>query len=157
MRLFPTIYKFSRELGQYIDIFYELEKQGENVNVQQTLTSKTNVDFQGGGLDAAPVAKTLGMGAPFVLREMIRKNLFAQNETNIKPYCFVPMGRVRNLFSKMNCSNLENGESHLTKSEIIYDFLCDHVGPDKADFNNGFDIPFQFVADDLELQKKLFV
>jgi len=157
MRLFPTIYKFALDIEEYVEIFYSLETQGRNVDVAQTMAPNTSANFQGGGFEAAPIERTLGMGLPFVLREMMRKNLFAQNETNIKPYCFVPMGRVRNLFSKMNCPDLENGESHLTKSEIIYDFLCEKLGADKADFNNGFDIPFQFVADDLELQEKLFV
>ncbi|MDA3832166.1 MAG: hypothetical protein PF495_02095 [Spirochaetales bacterium] len=157
MGLFPKIYKFARDIEDYIEVFYSLGTQGENVDVAQTMAPKTFADFQGGGLVTAPIARTLGMGVPFVLREMLRKQLFAQNQINIKPYCFVPIGRVRNLFSKMNCHGLENGESHLVKSEIIYNFLCEHVGPEKADFNNGFDIPFQFVADDLELQEKLFV
>lgn len=157
MRLFPTIYKFARDIEEYIEIFYSLETQGNNVDVEQTMAPKTFADFQGGGFVAAPIARTLGMGVPFVLREMVRKNLFVQNQINIKPYCFVPMGRVRNLFSKMNCPDLENGESHLTKSEIIYDFLCEHLGTEKADLRNGFDIPFQFIADDLSLQERLFV
>ena len=157
MRLFPVIYKFSRELEMYIAIFYELEKQGEDVNVQQILVSKTFADFQGGGVSAAPITSTLGMGVPFVLREMMRKGLFERNQTNIAPYCFVPLGRVRNLFSKMGCHDLESDESYLIKSEIIHHFLCEHLGVDKANFHNSFDIPFQYIADDKSLQSQLFV
>jgi len=157
MRLFPTIYKFALKLEDYIELFYSLEQQGENINVQQTMTSKTFSDFQGGGIAAAPIAKTLGMGVPFVLREMMRKDLFNSNEKYIVPYCYVPIGRVRNFFSTMGCNDLENDESHITKSKIIHDFLCKHLGDNKAEFNNSFDIPFQYVAGNLELQEELFV
>jgi len=157
MQLFPTIYKFAREIEEYIEIFYSLETQGKDVNVKQAMAPKTFSDFQGGGITAAPIARTLGMGVPFVLREMMRKNLFSRNQENINPYCYVPIGRVRNLFSKMGCPDLENDESFLVKSEIIHHFLCEHLGPDKANFDGFFDIPFQYVAEDLELQEKLFV
>jgi len=157
MQLFPTIYKFARQIEEYIEIFYSLESQGNNVNVIQAMAPNTFSAFQGGGITAAPIARTLGMGVTFVLREMMRKDLFKRNQENIRPYCYVPLGRVRNLFSKMGCSDLENGESSLVKSELIYEFLCEHLGEDKASFDSFFDIPFQYVAEDLELQEKLFV
>jgi hypothetical protein len=157
MRLFPTIYKFAREIENYIELFYSLETQGENVDIQQIMAPNTFFNFQGGGITAAPIAKTLGMGVPFVLREMMRKGLFNSNQKYIAPYCYVPLGRVRNFFSKMGCNDLENDESHITKSKIIYDFLCKHLGDEKAGFNNSFDIPIQYVAQDLELQKELFI
>jgi hypothetical protein len=157
MRLFPTIYKFSRDIDQYIDVFYELDKQGNNLNIMQAMAPKTSSDFQGGGISAPPIGKTLGMGVAFVLREMIRKGLFPKNHSNIAQYCYVPLGRVRYLFSKMGCPELENGESPLVKSKTIHDFLCKHVGPEKATFDNTFDIPFQFIAEEPELQEQLFV
>ena len=148
MRLFPTIYKFAREIENYIELFYSLETQGENVDIQQIMAPNTFSYFQGGGITAAPIAKTLGMGVPFVLREMMRKGLFNSNQKSIAPYCYVPLGCVRNFFSKMGCNDLENDESHITKSKIIYDFLCKHLGDEKAGFNNSFDIPIQYVASD---------
>ncbi len=156
MRLFPVIYKFARDLEDYVELFYELEKQGREVNVEQTLTSRTFSDLQGGGVTAAPIVRTLGMGVPFVLREMMRTGLFTKNQGNIAPYCYVPLGKVRNLFSKMECPGLETDEAHLVKSQQIHEFLCGHLGEDLATFDNAFDIPFQFVAEDIKLQEQLF-
>ena len=156
MRLFPVIYKFARELEDYIELFYELEKQGDDINVDQTLTSKTFSQLQGGGIAAAPIVQTLGMGVPFVLRELMRAGVFEENQENIAPFCFVPLGRVRNLFFKMGCHGLETSESYIAKSKLIHEFICQYLGESEAIFDNAFDIPFQYVAGDAELQQRLF-
>ena len=153
MNRFPTIYRFSRKLDDYAEAFYSLDQQDENVNVEKTLMPRAFEVFQGGGIDAAPIAKTLGMGACFVLREMIRRNLLKNR--HVFPYCYVPVEGVRNLLVTLGCKGMNSDESYLDLSKIIFEFLCDHLGEDKASFNGSFDIPLQYIARDYELQKHL--
>lgn len=154
MNRFPTIYRLARKLDDYANAFYELDKQGENVNVEQTLRPRIFEVFQGGGIDAAPIAKTLGMGSCFVLREMMRGNLLKNK--HVIPYCYVPVKKVRDLMVRFRCNGINDNESYMSLSKIIYDFLCEHLGADKAKFHGSFDIALQFVAQDRELQNYLF-
>lgn len=40
----------------------------------------------------------------------------------------------------------------LVRSQMIYEFLCEHLGKEKAKFDNAFDLPLLIVAMDSRLQ-----
>lgn len=153
MNRFPTIYRLARKLDDYAEAFFSIDQQGAEVNVEKTLMPRAFEVFQGGGIDAAPIARTLGMGACFALREMMRSGLL--NNGHAFPYCYVPTESVRSLMAGMQCKGLDNGESYFTLSKTIHEFLCQKMGKKQARFQNSFDIPLQFVAKDRELQDQL--
>jgi len=153
MNRFPTIYRLARKLDDYAEAFYELDKQGSSVNVEKTLTPRIFEVFEGGGIDAAPIARTLGMGACFVLREMKRSNLLKNKY--IVSNCYVPVGSVRKLMECLRCEGITGNESYPDLSKIIHSFLCGHLGETKAEFLGSFDLPLYFVAKDQSLQNRL--
>jgi len=143
----------ARKLDDYAEAFYELDKQGSSVNVEKTLTPRIFEVFEGGGIDAAPIARTLGMGACFVLREMKRSNLLKNKY--IVSNCYVPVGSVRKLMECLRCEGITGNESYPDLSKIIHSFLCGHLGETKAEFLGSFDLPLYFVAKDQSLQNRL--
>jgi hypothetical protein len=45
-------------------------------------------------------------------------------------------------------------EERLGQSRIIHEFLCQHIGPERAHFGHTFDLPLLEVADDRELRAR---
>ena len=66
---------------------------------------RASLAFQGGGLDAPPVSRTLGIGTCFVVRELVRAKV-TTNHLSFR-HCYVPSGRVRRLMSLLGCHGLE--------------------------------------------------
>ena len=51
---------------------------------------------------------------------------------------------------------LDEDSADINQSKEIYDFISNHLGKDKATFDFSFDIPFQIISRDLQLQQQLF-
>ena len=107
-------------------------------------------DFSGGGPSAPPLTRALGIGACFVVRELVRTNVL-QSEFAYD-HAYVAVGRVRYVFARLGMTNLQGESANYRHSRQIRDFLLDHLGPDKSHFNRCFDLPFLTVAEDPELQ-----
>jgi hypothetical protein len=94
------------------------------------------------------------MGACFVVRELVRTGVLTSDFSH--PHCFVPTARVRRVFAAIGCEDLEQEHRRWEVSPIIHNFIVDHLGDDRTTFCGDFDIPFQFVAEDADLQQRLF-
>jgi hypothetical protein len=150
---FGSIYRFALHLDAYVEAFFSLDSPGEfNINPQMILSPRAAGRFQGGGPDAPPIDRTLGQGVCFVLRELMRNKILCHQE--VTPYCFVPVGRVRNLFFRLG-ADVSYG-SPLEQSKAIYDFLTKHLGPERSCFSGHYDIPLQIVAENPVIQGCLF-
>ena len=144
MNRFPAIYKFSRWLEEYKDAFLSIKRTPNLSGIDGILKTKVNVDFQGGGICAPPIEKSLGIGACFTLRELKRKQIITGNQAI--PFCYVPVKRVRDFCKYLGCAGLtENGG--IDNSKIIHHFLCSNLGETHADFSNCYDIPLQWAAE----------
>lgn len=153
---FGSIYRFSLYLDDYVEAFCSLDRSREAGDIYQAiqaiLFSGAAAANQGGGIDAPPLDKTLGQGICFVLRELKRKNILRHH--GVTPYCFVPVGRVRDLFSRLG-ADVSYG-SPLEQSKVIYDFLVEYLGTEKACFDGHYDIPLQIVAEKPDIQELFF-
>jgi hypothetical protein len=150
---FPSIYCLSRHLDEYVEIFSSVKRHLQaGTNLQAVLTPRAGAVFQGGGIDAPPITKILGMGVCFVLRELARSGLVDHPE--VSSYCYPPTSRLRKLFSQLGVDIDENA-FRFEQSQAIYKFLVEHLGSEKATFMGHFDIPLQVVADDPDVQRKV--
>lgn len=143
MNRFPAIYRFSRWLEEYKDAFLSLDRMENPSDIRGILKTRANEVFQGGGISAPPIEKSLGIGACFVARELRRKKVLKGN--HVIPFCYVPVKRVRELFEKLGCKGITESGG-IDNSKIIYDFLCQHLGEQRATFLNNYDIPLQVIA-----------
>ena len=154
MRQFVGIFQLNRHLDDYIECFRAIDRVGKPFSLIQILNSKSSHIFQGGGFDAPPLSRQLGMGACFIVRELVRAGILASPYAHA--HCFVPTGRTRNLFATLGCDELEQPNNRWEVSSLIHKFVVDEIGKDKASFCGDFDIPFQFIAEDANLQQQLF-
>jgi hypothetical protein len=154
MRQFVGIYQLNRHLEDYAEQFLSIQRIGKAFSLDEVTNSRTSPLQQGGGRDTPPLAKQLGLGACFIVRELVRKNVIQTQHAH--EHCFVPTRRIRSLFSKLGCEDLEQEVNRWEASRRIYKFLCTHMTVDATDFCNDFDLPFQFIADSVDLQEQLF-
>ena len=152
MMRFPIIYKLSRELDKYSEIFLQLAKKPDPFDLRKAQITAEDEDQSGGGILAAALPRTLGMGANFVVRELIR--LGVVDGPHLRKHAFVPYSRVQVLLAEMGCPEAVTSEPVLTKSPLIWDFVRKHLDdPDKVSFCRDFDIPLRIVAGDPQLQR----
>lgn len=152
MMRFPIIYKLSRHLDEYAEILLQLKRVPEPFDLAGKLTSWADPDQQGGGIGAPALPRTLGIGANFVIRELIRLGVI--DSPYLREHAFVPYRRVRQLIAEMGCPDAESTEPPLKVSPVISAFLHEHMDVEKASFCGDFDIPLKIVAEDLELQQQ---
>lgn len=151
---FGSIYRLARYLDHYVETFFTMDRVVRaGKNAQAILTSRAASMFQGGGIDAPPIAKTLGKGACFILRELMRSKVISS--PGVIPYCYAPVGRVRTLLSRIG-AEIDYNTDPFAQSQAIHGFLASHLGQEKSTFLGHFDIPLQVLAKHQEIQQQLF-
>jgi len=148
MEKFPSIYRTASYLDAYIDSFLSLEGVQRDFDLNLITSSRSNSEFQGGGADAPPLP--LGIGANFVLRELLRLEILQPISNAYVPlHCFVPRANVRRLLMYLGCQGLSKPDSR--SSSKIYKFLEEEflrIGlSDDPTFNDCFDIPFELYSE----------
>ena len=152
MKQFVSIFGISRWLEKYVELFLSINQIHRPFLLDEILRSRASNLFQGGGIEAPPLSRILGIGSCFVVRELVRqgiiKNKFAYR------YCYVPVARVRNLLSTLGWDGLNLSNNRWEISTKIYDFLKKYLGEEKAIFGRAFDLPLLAVAENINLQYK---
>jgi hypothetical protein len=152
VRQFVSIYQIARWLEEYVWSFLAINKFNVRFDLDWVTRPAMNPYFAGGGPSAPPLMRTLGIGACFVVRELVRAGVL-QNEF-AHDHAYAAVGRVRYVFARLGMTNLAVESSTYQHSRQIRDFLVDHLGPDRAHFNRCFDLPFLSIAEDPELQTR---
>tara|TARA_R110001583_G_scaffold158496_1_gene310431 strand:- start:14694 stop:22307 length:7614 start_codon:yes stop_codon:yes gene_type:complete len=152
MLRFPIIYKLSRHLDDYVELFLGLERYPGDFDLELALMPMADPNQQGGGISAPALVKSLGIGANFVIRELIRHGI--TDSQPLRQHAYVPTKKVTQLLFEMGCIEL-GWKSGLKASPAISSFLIRHIGAEKSRFCGDFDIPLRLVAQDWELQQKL--
>ena len=150
MLQFVSIFTLSRHLPDYVFAFLDIERHSKVLPLDLITRPRTNPLYQGGGPDAPPAGRMLGIGACFVIRELVRLNVLKTNLAH--PHCYVPHERVRGVLSHLGWESIDGADA----SPHIYEFLVQHLGPEGATFEHCFDLPFQEIADDPDLQERFF-
>jgi len=145
-----------RWLALHLDDYFEgiraMERHREPTP-DMVVSQRTSASLQGTGFASPSLQKVLGIGQYFVFRELARMGLI--HNTAFHKHCFVPAKRVRCLLSRLGCDTISPERWDSGTSQAIHGFLCEHIGEDEATFGEGFDIPFQCICDDVELQIEL--
>lgn len=154
LKEFASMFLIAYWLDDYIISFSEIDRMRDNFILDDITCPRTYSAFGGGGPDAPPIKKALGMGACFIIREMTRKGIISNPHAFC--YCYVPKGAVRNLLIKLGCDDLRFENDHGRRSQIIQKFLISHLKDEYATFDKSFDLPLLAVAEDTLLQRQLF-
>ena len=147
MRFFPHLYKLSCGLKDFAELFLRLNDEVEDYDLNLVLTSRGDSAQAGGGISAPP--PSLGIGACFVVRELLRfRKLHNQSAHR---HAFVPARGVRELLIRLGL-RVDN-TADVVVSGQIYDELVRYLDPDRATFGMAFDIPFQIIAANSDLEE----
>ncbi len=153
MKQLIGLFVVGRRLDDYVEAFLAVNQIGKPFALSQITAPRASEIFQGGGPNAPPISKILGIGAWFIIRELVRKGIIENK--NAHRHCYVPVKRVRDIVERMGGPFLENS-SREEQSIRIYEFLAKHLGEEKATFNGAFDIPLQLIAEDDNLWDDFF-
>lgn len=144
-RTISDLYALARWLPDYAEAFRLLplvvNRQGL-VSLSQLWRLSYEPIWQRRGLEGAPLAQSLGLGANWMIREAIRHGLWLDDEAiRMQPYAWAATGRLRGLFEDWP-GNPIVGRGHMDLSPGIHGFVFDHLGPDAA-FLGDLDLPLQ--------------
>jgi len=153
MKQLIGLFVVARRLDDYVEAFLAVNQIEKPFALSQITAPRANENFQGGGPDAPPISKVLGIGAWFIMRELVRKGIIENK--NAYQHCYVPVKGVRDIVEGMGGPFLENSNRE-EQSILIYEFLAEHLGKEKATFNGAFDIPLQLIMEDDNLRDELF-
>ena len=142
---FPKLYRLRRWLDDYVDLFLSIDRFEESFTLDTILAPRSNPHFQGGGVDTPPLTRTLKVGAPLVVRELLYHGAI-KNPLSV-PHAYAPIARVMDFF-KAFCV-------HVFTSEDIHQILTEHLGKGEATFGGDYDIPLRIISSDASLCDRL--
>ncbi len=142
---FPKLYRLRRWLDDYVTLFLSIDRFQEQFTLDTILAPRTNPDFQGGGIDAPPLTRTLKVGSHLVIRELLHHGVL-QNPLAV-PHAYAPISRVQEFFGQFGVS--------IETSEEIHQLLTEHLGEDRATFGGDYDVPLRIISADDSLRRQL--
>jgi hypothetical protein len=108
--------------------------------------------WQKRGLEGAPLAQSLGLGANWMIREAMRHGLWEDDEASrMHPYGWGGTAHLRKLFEERLSHSLQAPEYKMDLSPDIHGFVFNHLGPDAA-FLGDLDLPLQLWNGDVHEQ-----
>ena len=154
MRQFVSIIQLAHWLQDYGDAFLAIDQLNGPLLMTDITRLRYSSQFQGSDFDAPSIDRTLGIGACFVVRELMRLGILSS--VHAYPHCYTPVRRVRNLLESIGFRGLDSDASQRWEQSVaIYEFLSEYLG-ERATFNGAFDIPFLIIAEDGDLQNEFF-
>ncbi len=148
-RALVDLYTVARHLDTYIQVFQILPRiirEHGPVSLSDAHRPTYWPEMERTGLDAAPLDRSVGIGANWMLRELVRHGVYENHDEDlIAPYCWATTRRVRMLLN-----NLAPGafveSADMDASRSVYEFIKKHIGADRARFDGDFDLPLQLVT-----------
>lgn len=142
---FPKLYRFRRRMDEYVELLISINQFTKPFRLESILASKESEDFDRGGIEAPPLIRTLRVGGPLIIRELLHYGIIT-NKIAI-PHAYAPIQRLRDWFSLF-------GEE-ITTSSNIHSILVNYLGEDEATFNGAYDIPLRLISVDEGLQHSI--
>ena len=147
-RHFVDLYGVARWLDQYIEIVRYLPRIIEEhvtVSLNDVLKPSYSPAIQRLAIDAAPLARSMGIGVNWMVRELLRCGFYdSSDESFVAPYCWASTRRVRNLLTLMGSDTGKVASAD--ESRTIHAFVVESIGPERARFTGDFDLPLQEIT-----------
>jgi hypothetical protein len=147
---YPCLYQLGRNLDEYRSVFETMSRENHPFRLDDVTDPQRAAIFQGGGPSVPSIRRVLGLGAPFVIRELHRRKIVTN--PHAVPHGFAPVARLRRLLRVLGCPSVEADSQG---SVTIWEFLKGLLGPVKATFCGDLDLPLLFLSEDRKLQEDL--
>lgn len=144
------LYNFSKNLEHYVDMFQNVDRMPQ---LDDLLKSSESALWQGTGEHVPALRRSLGIGANFIIRELIRYEITP--EIGAHNRAFVLSERVRRVIARVGYNSISDSADPY-ESENVFDYFYSKLLDDrKATFDSCFDIPFRCLADNESLMQNL--
>jgi hypothetical protein len=143
---FPKLYKLRRWMDDYVELFLSIDRFDAPFTLDTLLAPRANPHFQGGGIEAPPLTRTLRVGGPLVIRELLHHGVI--RSPLAVPHAYAPIQRIRDWFAEFGAD--------VETSKDIHDLLGKHLGAAGASFGGAYDIPLRIVTANADRQRVLF-
>ena len=148
-RAFVDLYTVARWLDGYIRLIRQfpriIEERG-HVSLNGILRPTYAPEVAQLAEDAAPINRTLGIGSNWLIRELVRHDVYGPDDRSLlAPYCWMPSRRVRKLMTELGVQNLSE-KANKEDSRTIHEFVARHLDEERARFGGDFDLPLQLVT-----------
>ncbi|WP_442580320.1 sacsin N-terminal ATP-binding-like domain-containing protein [Mesorhizobium sp. ASY16-5R] len=149
-RALIDLYKVARWLPQYAWIITKLPRAAAaapkgQIKLSDVLTPSFSPLWREAGVDAAPLIRTLGLGANWMLRELSRNKFWTDSDVAaIAPYTWASTGRARGLLNKLGAGLGDVGSMDLSRA--IWEFVSDRLSNRRNELVLDGDLPLQIIA-----------
>ena len=142
-RSFLALYTVARYMDEYIRLMQKLpdivEEEG-TLSLREVWDPTHSPAVRKLGVDAAPLAQTLGIGVNWMIRELLRAGLYERGGVMV-PYAWMSSRRVREFLRQAGGPSLD--EANPDHSGQIYEFVVEELGREVAEFDGDYDLPLQ--------------
>lgn len=147
-RTFVDLYAIARWLDEYREITLKLPRIIEEhgvISLNGALQPSYWAPAMRLCIDAAPINRSLGIGMNWMIREMLRHEVYeSRYESRMAPYGWASSQRVRALLNELGADVGERADKEASRT--IYDFVTSHLGGSRARFDGDFDLPLQLIT-----------
>lgn len=145
-RCLPDLCMIARHLESYQRLFHKLPAviaQEGDVSLRGHLRPAFSHVAARMGIEAAPLARSLGIGANWLVRELGRKGIYSQAQfEQIMPYGWSAAERVRRLAYTLGMGQFERG---IDEGRALYGAVERRIG-DAAHFDGDGDLPLHVIT-----------
>lgn len=146
-RSFVSLYTVARWLDEYTHLMRRLpdivEEAEGRISLREVLDPTYSPSVKKLGVEAAPLARVVGMGINWMVRELVRSGFYERGGV-MAPYSWMPSRRVRDF---LQAQGLEIPDRNPDHSLGIHEFVCRELGPEMAEFHGDYDLPLQLWTD----------
>jgi len=135
IKLIPQFFIIRNDMEEWISLMRGLDNKKEEFELTTTLKPNTDPDLKGSGIDLPALNRTLRIGLPFIIRELLRFNIIKSNR-NLICHAFMPKERTAKIVMG------ENYDDNLTyTSRDIFKEINDKLNMKEYTFDGYYDIP----------------
>jgi len=135
IKLVPDFYNIRYHLIDYISIFKNLDNYpSKEFELKTILKPNTDPWLSGSGIDLPAVNITFRIGASFIIRELLRFNIYNKPSNKIFCHAFMPKEKTVNIVIE------ENNNPNITSREI-FKVINDKLKKNDYTFDGYYDIP----------------
>ena len=146
-RTLVDLYRIARWLPRYAWMFSVLPRavrQAGTPGLKDILTPSFSPVWRQAGIEAAPLPRSLGLGANWAVRELLRAGFWTDDEAEVMaPYAWASTGRVRRLLNGLRADLGDRADMDL--SHRIWDFVLGQIPHRRADILRDGDLPLQII------------
>jgi len=149
-RALIDLYKIASWLPQYAWIATKLPRaigaaSTSLVRLSDVLTPSYSPVWREASIEAAPLVRTLGLGANWMVRELARSGFWTEREQPITaPYAWASTARVRKLLNRLGAEIID--EPFMDNSTAIWRFVSERLQHRQQELLRDGDLPLQLIT-----------